>query len=340
MTDARASFGPLTVRQGELASTPLRDAYDLCIAVCSWETRASAAFEQVGDVQGVWEVWSFASGDADKAEAKAACFDRLTSVRNGPLAKIELDGSLKYERNFELIEDYFRSRSQAKGGPLDVLLDMTCLPKKYMLFVLGMALRNEFVRAIDFVYSEGRYRAPVTEEVHGPMTWSRSDGDWASVQVPYLEADNFIPDARGLIVSLGAEISASVPFIERYEPLQIALVSVKDEASRIDPVAIEAERRLLRELETLPITTSVDAALEDVLGVARLCRSFCEDQPDMAVTGLAIGSKPHALGLGLAALAAPNLEIVCRLPSRYLSGDVVATGRTFVYAVEDRFEPR
>ncbi|MFN9847087.1 MAG: hypothetical protein ACK56C_01825 [Alphaproteobacteria bacterium] len=340
MIERSASLGPLRVSQSELKTARLRDRYDLCVSISSWEERATTAFAALPARDGRWEVWTFATSDPDRAKAKAKCLASLRSLRREPIEAVQLAGSLQYEKNFELLQKHVAARSLSQGKPLDLLFDMTCMPKKYILFILGMAFRNEYVRSIDFIYSEGAYKPASDIDPAVPMSWSSSEGEWSSVQVPYLEADNFMPDARGLIVSLGAEISASVPFIERYEPARISLISVQDEPTRIDTGVIEKERRLLRELETLPTTTSQTLSLEDLLGVAESCRTFCRQRPDMSVTGLAIGAKPHALALGLAALSVPNLEIVCRLPSKYLSGDVVPTGRIFVYSAEDPFEPR
>lgn len=340
MTNRSVSIGPLTVRQSPLADDALRGRYDLCLGVVSWETRAVTIFERLPPIEGRWEALSFASSDAERAAQKQTCFERMVALRSEVLTRVELASSLQYEANFQLIEGRLRSASEEMGRPLDILLDMTCMPKKYILFILGMSLRNEYVRAIDFLYAEGAYHVEEPKDSHATMSWSRSEGDWSSVQVPYLEANNFIPDARAIIVSLGAEIGSSVPFIERYEPMRIELISVEDDGARVDCDAVRDERRLLRELENLPITQVEAAPLEDVLQVTELCQAFCRGQGDMSVTGLAIGSKPHALALALAAMAEPNLEIVCRLPATYVSADVVPTGRAFIYAVEDRFEPR
>jgi len=340
MIERKASLGPLAVEQSLLANDRLQDRYDLCLGVASWESRATTAFKALPERDALWEVWSFASDDAERAHAKSKCFSDLSSLRKERVDLIELSGSLQYERNFEVIQSHLGALRDAHSRPLDVLLDMTCMPKKYMLYFLGMAFRNEFVRTIDFVYSEGIYGAPNEREPAGALSWSGSEGEWSSVQVPYFEGDSFMPDSRGLVVSLGAEISASVPFIERYEPALISLVSVEDDPSRIDTSAIEKERRLLHELSSLPITTSNVFQLGDLLGVADSCRAFCRERPEMHVTGLAIGSKPHALALGLAALSVHNFEIVCRLPSKYLLGDVAETGRIFLYRTSDRFEPR
>lgn len=340
MIERSVSMGPLTVRQAPLSVAGLRHSYDLCIGVSSWESRAVTAFEQLPAFDAAWEVWAFSSNDSERASAKAACFERLKTLREESVGFLQLFGSLQYEKNFHLIQRHIATRRAEKGEPLSILLDMTCMPKKYILFILGMAYRNEYVRAIDFVYAEGAYKNSNAVDPQGLMSWSSSEGEWSSVQVPYLEAENFIPDARGLIVALGAEISASIPFIERYEPGWISLISVEDDPARINTSAIDKERRLLRELESLPITMSQVFALEDLLKVAENCRDLCREHRDMAVTGLAIGAKPHALGLGVAALSVPNFEIVCRLPSHYLSGDVAPTGQVYVYSTEDRFEPR
>jgi len=340
MIEQSDSLGSLGLRQRDLQPDSLRPRYDVCITVASWESRATRAFEVLPPLQARWEVWRFASADEDSRTAKLRCFEALKSLRTEALERVELASSLNYERNFALIESRLRKARIVAGRPLDVLLDVTCLPKKYILFFLGSAVRNEFIRSIDFVYAEGAYSPLPDEESHAALTWTGSEGEWSSVLVPYLEAENYIPDARALVVALGAEISASVPFIERFEPMQIALISVDDDAQRINLESVEHERRLLRDLEDLPITELHTADLADVLGVARICQAFCIRHRDKAVTALAIGSKTHALALGLAALSVANLEVVCRLPSRYLSGDVVATGRVFHYTVEDRFEPR
>ncbi len=340
MISRTASLGPLAVSQSELLSTSLRERYDLCVAISSWESRATKAFSVLPEREAIWEVWTFATNDPDRASAKTRCFDQLVKLRQEGVSAVQLAGSLEYETNFGLLHQHVAAHSLARGGALRLLFDMTCMPKKYILFLLGMAFKNEYVKSVDFVYSEGAYRSTRSADIEGVRGWNPSEGEWSSVQVPYFEANDFMPDARGLIVSLGAEISASIPLIERYEPARISLLSVKDQPERIDTSLIEVERLSIRELESLPFTTSESFLLEDLLSVAEACRAFCRERPDMTVTGLAIGAKPHALALGFSALSVPNLEIVCRLPSKYISGDVVPTGKVYIYSAEDRFEPR
>ena len=54
---------------------------------------------------------------------------------------------------------------------------------------------------------------------------------------------------------------------------------------------------------------------------------------------MAIGSKPHALLLGVAALADPRTEVVCRTPASYRPVDVAAIGHVMLDEIEDRFDP-
>jgi hypothetical protein len=340
MIEQTISIGPLAVRQGAFQPNRLRHKYDICIGVASWESRATKAFEVLPSIPTRWEVWVFDSGDSVRAEAKRLCIRRLEELRHEKIVIFKLAASLHYDQNFQIIREHLRESRKEAGRPLDILIDISCMPKKYILYLMAMSFRNEYVKSIDFIYSSGSYKQSSDYGNNAPMSWSSGEGDWASVQLPYLEASNFIPDARGLIVSLGAEISASVPFIERYEPIQIAIFSIEDEPTRINISAIKVDRRLLSELEALPITQSSSAKLEDAVSVATKSREFCLQRLAMSVTGLAIGSKPHALGLGIAALAVSNLEIVCHLPSMYAPGDVEATGEVFLYSVEDRFEPR
>jgi hypothetical protein len=54
---------------------------------------------------------------------------------------------------------------------------------------------------------------------------------------------------------------------------------------------------------------------------------------------MAIGSKPHAIGMALAALSNPRVEVVCRTPASYRGVDVQPSAGPMLYEIEDRFDP-
>ena len=165
-----------------------------------------------------------------------------------------------------------------------------------------------------------------------------SEGEWKSLQIPYLEAANFISDARHLIVSLGGELGLTLPFVERYEPKKLGLVFLEENARRDQEGMPRSERLALAELLSQPQAPPVTFSIGDMVGLAVYSLDFARSA-QASVTALAIGAKPHALAFGIACLAQDNMEVVCRVPGGYRPLDVQPSGRLYFYEVEDRFEP-
>ena len=86
---------------------------------------------------------------------------------------------------------------------------------------------------------------------------------------------------------------------------------------------------------TLPNATSVGFELNDVVGLASDILSLGVRK----ATCLAIGSKPHALAMGLAALSNRQIEVTCRVPVGYHGHDIPAHGPIHRFEIKDRFNP-
>jgi len=166
-----------------------------------------------------------------------------------------------------------------------------------------------------------------------------SVGEWTSVQIPYLTADQFMPSSRDLIVTLGGEIGLSLPFIERTEPRNLSLIFISESAPNAGKSMHKSEAQAYAELMEEPNVARFDVGLSDMLGVARFSSSAAQGTTSGGVTGMAIGSKSHALGLGLAALIEGKLDVVCRIPTGYSPLDVHPRGDVHFYRIVDRFEP-
>jgi hypothetical protein len=57
----------------------------------------------------------------------------------------------------DMITSLVLSARQELGRALDVVVDVSCLPKYYMLTLLGFCLSSGSVRSLKFFYAEGRY---------------------------------------------------------------------------------------------------------------------------------------------------------------------------------------
>lgn len=331
------SIGRFRICQTEDAVTGASDIYDLVLAGVSWESRATKALEIAKLRHGKTVLIRFASSDPAIVARKDATEAELRKMR--PDAELlQLESSLSFQKNSALLERRLIETVMEVGRPLRVFIDISCIPRSYCAFLVGLGFGRELVGRLDCGYSEGFYtwEAASADVASGPRSII-SLGEWSSLQIPYLEAQETIPAERDLLVQIGGEIGYSLPFVERYEPVRLGLMFIENGVERV--LVNKNEESAYNTLIAEPKVARSDYAIEDVVGVTRHIHDFCALEPDRVVTGLAIGSKAHSLGMALAAVDIENLEVVCRIPTSYGSGDVAATGRVFYYSIEDRFEP-
>src|SRR3546814_13557636 len=92
---------------------------------------------------------------------------------------------------------------------------------------------------------------------------------------------------------------------------------------------------LLRE----PNAVQEDITLCDAVGVARHANAFIENTAARGATMMAIGSKPHAIGIALEALSDPRVEVVCRTPASSRAVQLHPSDAHRYSRPEERFEP-
>jgi hypothetical protein len=329
------AIGRLRVQQRLLAAGEPHDhRYDLFISAVSWESRNATAATIIGGSPCPTLLLRFASGRVAMDAAKDTNQAVLTSMC--PDYKVlALERSVIFDANADIIATELRERAEAKGTPLRVLVDISCMPKSYISYLVGLGFANGYVSRLDCLYSEGRYNLAGASTQGGPLSVI-SEGDWSSLLIPYLEAAETFPSQRDLLVILGGEIGFSLPFIERYEPERLGVVFIRDGVDVASLVG--SEKAAYEALTSEPALVRADFEIHDVVGVLRHVGEFCR-RAERSIVGLAIGSKAQSLALALAALDIENLEVVCRVPAGYSDADVVPTGRVFHYAIEDRFEP-
>jgi hypothetical protein len=335
MTDKTSSVGFLRIRQSEISVT-FSAAYDFLLTVVGWESRALAALPIFTNSTGPVLALRFKSQDSEIETQKIEINRKFLEGLNSRFEAVQLLETTNFSQNCSDIESYFSKHFSQVGRPLRVLVDMSCLPKRYLLFILGLGFRNEYISSFDFIYAEGRYDVrSIKSNLVNSVSGLISRGDWATLQIPYMEGQSYSPSERDLCLSLGAEISAALPYIDRFEPKRLFLFPIAENDELMKSEELANESKALQELQNLPNARSEAFKLNDVAGLATQISSLVRS----STTCLSIGSKTHALALGIASLANDAIEVVCRVPFSYTGIDVTSTGRLFRFQVEDRFEP-
>lgn len=331
-------------RQRELGDAEvLPRVYDAVIAGLSWESRGLTALSTIKGASENLTLFRFKSSSEDTEREKSKQLDLFREIISNVVVK-ELEPSTHTEANFKDIKQWIQDLYQEAQKPISILIDITCIPKTYVLYLIGMCFSDEMASRIDCLYTPGVYE-PVSNEplaapvINGPHSLL-SEGEWRSRQVPYLEADTFIADSSDLLVTLGGEFGLALPFIERFEPTRLGLICIEETSPSGETAMLDSERIAYQELLNEPNVTQRDIKLCDAISVAQHTLAFTQsDAGGRGTTLLAIGSKPHALGLALAALADPQMEVVCRTPGSYRMVDARPSARPVLYEIEDRFDP-
>ena len=342
MTDELA-IGDVLFRQSCLDSTAkIARSYDLVIAGLSWEARGTVALSRLSKTDAAVVLLKFKSRSSEVEVFKVAQLDNYRKILTNVSVK-ELEPSISTAENFQMLKAWIQDNYAQVGRPLSVLIDITCLPKTYMLYLLGLGFREELVARMDYLYTPGKYDlissgVSTTPVITGPRSII-SEGEWHSRQIPYLEASEYIANDLDLLVTLGGELGLSLPFIERFEPRRLGLVFIDETSPGKGTPMLVSERMAYEELLREPNVMQKDVSLCDALGMVRHALAFVDASVARGTTMMAIGAKPHALALGLAALADSRIEVVCRTPASYRVVDVQPSGQPMFYEIEDRFDP-
>ena len=308
--------------------------YDLVLTAISWESRCTYAICNLHKRFASISAIRFQTTDRETDSRKSKFLAELQSITD-QLDEIQLGTSTEYAENFRILDDIFAGKALERGRPLRVLCDITCIPKSYILFLLGLGFEKGYFARFDCLYSEGDYNAvykpPVTKSTGGAEQGPISEGAWDTLSIPFFEPTAPIPKSRDLVVTVGGEVGLTVPFIEKYEPVRLGVICLS--GGNI------GDQDSLREILSEPNVVQSQIDVCDAVQVAQNAVGFAEESREEVVTALAVGSKPHALGLGVASLARQTIEVICRIPKRYTMLDVPPSKTVMFYQIEDRFEP-
>lgn len=165
-----------------LKSVELTNTYDLVLAALSWERRAATGLMATSGLNGRLILLKFASSSPETEAAKVAAL--LQFRTKYPAEPLDLDISTEFAKNANRIESFIQDVAVKAGRPLKIFLDFTCVPKSYLLFLLGLGFSRNYVSRLDCVYAEGAYSlADLSGEPAGgeKARGIISEGEWESL---------------------------------------------------------------------------------------------------------------------------------------------------------------
>lgn len=334
-------IGSLSARTSDVGDSWVSSiVHDAVLVAASWETRATAAASKIQVLGTPATVLRFESSDGEIDKIKDAQVEYFRQRLNVS-GVIPLKKSLEIKGNCAKLQAWVEDEYRRLGRPLKLLVDISCLPKSYVMFLIGMGFYLDAITRLDILYTPGTYDiygSTESDGLGGPRSLV-SVGDWTSHQIPYLNSRNYMRGKRSVYVALGGEIALALPFIERLEPDRLRVAFIADTAPSSPEQYIQSERAAYDELIQAPNYSAALFSLKQGVELAADLISFAREDGCDGVTALAIGCKTHAAGMALASLAEAKIEVVTRIPASYKMSDVKPTGPTYLIEVIDRFDP-
>ncbi len=284
----------------------------------------------------------FASSDPKIGEENEANLAKI-QARSEIFEIVELQTSTSLQENYKAIKALLRDRSSNAARPLRALVDISCIPKAYVMFLVGAGFSRDYLAVMDCVYVAGTYDHTDAEATKSTSaTGNRtlvSAGDWRPELIPYLKAAELMPASNDLLVTLGGELGMARSFMDRLEPDRTMLIFIAEDAPGPERDMVPSERIAFKNLVSDTQSQTHELSLGDVIGVADQAISFVRASSCGGVSGMALGARSHALTLAIASLSESRLEVVARVPTSYKGLDVRPSGPTHLFELSDRFEP-
>lgn len=308
---------------------------DLLILASSWERRCVEVARVRHGVYARAAVVRFAEeGLSGRRPEHDAILARLATEHGQRVIELQRRPTSAVDGWRNAITELVTAARHDAKRPLDVVADVSCLPKYYMLTLIGFCLSSGSVRSLKLLYSEGRY-APSDGNTSLAPDHAFTDGAWRSLQVPFLEG-HWSPDKKvEIVASIGFEAFQARKLIRLYEAERHTLIAPYPGFSAEYGEQSEREAKSLANNLDLGEREILRCAAGDAAQAAETVVDVLDRGGRLKEIGLCMGTKPHAIGFGMAALVRPDFTVVCRMPDRYVETETPPTGVTWSYELRD-----
>ena len=335
MTTFRQGYLEGKSTSGNCVRSLIRGIYDLAIFTSSWDSRcicicdACEAQSRYGLLilfEGRDSVGLREKHDKRLIEYAASKCGNVEYVKG---FSVDVEGTWK-----QIFEKVLRFR-EYEGRPIKILLDLSTCPRYYALALVGCSLSYGIAEHISIFYAEGAYGGRSMGSA-ASNEYVFSKGHWRTVPVPSLQG-TFDPEKkRYYLVSVGFEGPKTLQVINREDPDSISILFPQPGFIRDYVAVTEAENRELIHSYKVDDTEIIRVHAGDAVAVWKSLHEATIEKPYRDnVFYLCTGTKPHALGLALRALALGFPTVLYRVPERHNPLFVEPTGNFWRFDIQD-----
>lgn len=329
----------LHVSEVRSKTTDLAGDYDLLIFLGTWESRGDAIARSAQLTASVALIGYFDPSHAP-AEVIQETVARIRDGISGNVENIEvlaLNRSVDFHESLNILSNRVNFYCTGFGAKLPRIgIDISSIPIGYVQGLVGYLIQSGLTAFVDCFYVEPKYEDRSNTEGSNTFT----SGGWQLSPVPYLEGKTIGSPDKYIFVCIGAETGNTRELLLGREYTQAAII--KPTHGKLSHWSDQIDRdcdELVSSVNVLGDTYQSANAFS-VVDVARyyadvVAPSWRNSQRMF----VAIGTKPHGLAGVICSFSDPSLSVFARVPSGYLTRDVMAGEYSWRYSLRDLSSP-
>lgn len=341
MTDRTLYLQHLKLEQNEASTKALAMRHtDILLSFVGWEERSTEIVKsQTTADQSVLYRFEGTQSITKKMQ-NSKTLEKWLEKNKTNCSTIVGSSSIETQENFEKLKTYLLSKFNELGRPFSMTVDISCCPKSYISFLIAYSFSQNIIGRLSFYYAHTDYKSKSKATRNSTdAVFKFTEGDWNTVQIPYLEG-NYKPSfLRKLIVLMGAESNATENFLKRYQPDRTALIVPRPGVTEVIDAAVKASANSLKRRLEIPNSRVAEVGPQDAVGAAEACSQLAKPENNVDTSFVCLGTKPHCIGAALTCLVRSELTMICRSPRGYQHTPGVPNGRSSVYHIQDLSNP-
>lgn len=304
--------------------------YDVAILASSWDTRSVCLTACKHLKVETFLVLMFTQRDSGGLRDAHDAMLRDFADKLGTYVPLHGSSTQLFEL-WGLLRSHLTELRHKKGRALRIMVDISACPRYYTLGLLSLGFISKVASRFSLFYAEGKYPDPGSQ-----LEIAFTGGKWRALPAPGLEG-KFRPEKRRFfLVSAGFEGWKALRVLAKADPDRVSLLFP-------DPGVIEryAERtrrdnQSLIDQYIIPEEQILKAEAGDAIGAWKMLSERMPEQPDTEnCYFLCCGTKPHAVALGLRAIATKHPAVLYAQPDEHKVVPVVPSGIYWRFDVSD-----
>jgi hypothetical protein len=226
---------------------------------------------------------------------------------------------------------------QSTNRALSILYDLSCSPRFYSLTLLSTSFKFGLAKKVDYFYNECIYPEKVDELSKEEIPFTA--GKWVSRHIRYLEGPQNPGKKNRFSVSIGFEGSKTLMILNEFEPDKVNVIIPNPGYTDGYVSRVRTANQELFKSFGVKTKDEVQAHAAEPISVWTEMVTRLAQNVNWNDTLLCAGTKPHSLGLALAAMTLNFPTLIYSLPSKHNPIFVKPSSRCWLYSITNIIVP-